>query len=166
MNSKKMTAILCSVLVLVALALGGYVVLRQTRQDTCRICRRGIHAASRAVIEVAGEREVVCCARCALTLARQKATPVQLVEVNDYVTGRPLPPESAVFVVGSRVVLCEEHEPMPLDPTKRPYGRVFDRCEPSVYAFARRHEAEAFAAREGGVLRTFAQLLEEVTAQP
>lgn len=163
MSTRKITAILSSVVILVALSLGGYWVLRRTEPNICRICRREIHQQSQAVIEVEGKREPVCCIRCALTLARQQSGSVRLVEVNDYVSGRPVNPATAFYVEGSQVVLCEKHEPMLLDPTKHPYRRVFDRCEPSVYAFARREAAEAFAARNGGTIRTLAELLEGIS---
>lgn len=163
MGRGKITAILWSIVVLTTLSLVGYWLLRKTEPDICRICRREIHAQSRAVIEEDGRRETVCCVRCALTLARQQGASVRLVEVNDYVTGQPINPATAFYVEGSRVVLCEKHEPMLLDPTKHPYGRVFDRCEPSIYAFARRDQAEAFAARHGGSLRTLAELLKGIS---
>ncbi len=161
----KVTAFIVSGLVLAALAVGGYWVLQQTAPDTCRICQRPIHAEARAVIEVDGQREPVCCARCALTLRQQEHRPVRLVEVTDYVTRRPLAPESAYFVEGSQVVLCEKHEPL-LDETKHPQARVFDRCVPSLYAFARREEAEAFAGANGGAVRRLDELLREVATRP
>lgn len=163
MSGKKITAILWSTVALAALSLVGYWFLQKTEPDVCRICRREIHAESRAVIEVDGRREPVCCVRCALTLVRQQGSSVRLVEVSDYVTGRPINPTAAFYVEGSRVVRCEKHEPMLLDPTKHPYERVFDRCEPSVYAFARRDAAEGFAARNGGSLRTLAELLKGIS---
>lgn len=163
MSIGKITAILSSIVVLAALSLAGYWALRKTEPDICRVCRREIHPQSRAVIEVDSKREAVCCIRCALTVAHQQSVSIRLLEVAEYTTGRPIAPATAFYVEGSRIVLCEKHEPMLLDPTKHPYGRVFDRCEPSVYAFARRDDAEAFAARHGGTLRTLAELLKGIT---
>jgi len=165
MPRSKATAFLLSGLVVAALAVGGYWLLQRTAPDTCRICQRPIHAEARAVMEVDGKREPVCCARCALTLQQQEHRPVRLVEVTDYVSRASLAPASAYFVEGSRVILCEKHEPL-LDQTKHPYPRVFDRCVPSLYAFARREEAEAFAARNGGTVRRLPELLEEVEPRP
>jgi len=161
----KLTTLLVSGLVVATLAVGGYWLLQRTAPDTCRICQRPIHAEARAVIEVDGKREPVCCARCALTLQQQEHRPVRLVEVTDYVSRQPLAPEAAYTVEGSRVILCERHEPL-LDQTKHPYPRVFDRCVPSLYAFARREEAEAFAARNGGTVQRLPELLEEVEPRP
>src|SRR3989338_5087993 len=165
MPRSKATAFLLSGLVVATLAVGGYWLLQRTQPATCRICQRPIHAEARAVIEVDGKREPVCCARCALTLQQQEHRPVRLVEVTDYVSRASLAPESAYFVEGSRIVLCEKHEPL-LDQTKHPYPRVFDRCVPRLYAFARREEAEAFAARNGGTVQRLPELLEEVEPRP
>lgn len=165
MSRGKVTAVILSGLVVAALALGGYWLLQRTAPDTCRICQRPIHAEARAVIEVDGRQEAVCCARCALTRKQQQHRPVRLLEVTDYVTRSPLRPEAAYYVEGSRIVLCQSHEPV-LDESKHPYTRVFDRCVPSLYAFARREEAQAFARQNGGTVRRLPELLQEVEPQP
>lgn len=166
MSTKQIFSLLFSALVVAALALGGYWLVRRTEpQGKCSICQRDIHAEARAVMEVEGKREPVCCARCALTLARQQQKPVKLVEVTDYGTRQPLSPEAAYYVEGSDVILCGKHEPF-LNQRKQPYEQVFDRCVPSLYAFARRENAEAFATKNGGAVRRWSQLLKEVEAQP
>jgi hypothetical protein len=165
MTARKRVTLFASVALVAVLAAAGYWMLQRTQPETCRVCQRPIHAQARAVMEAEGEREPVCCARCALTRARQQHRPVRLVEVTDYGTQRPLAPEAAFYVEGSRVVLCEKHEPL-LDETKHPHARVFDRCVPSLYAFARRQDAEAFAAAEGGAVRRLAEVLAESEQQP
>lgn len=165
MSKTKIAAISGSVLVLVALAAAGLWLLKRTAPNTCRICQREIHAASRAVIERNGERESVCCARCAFTFEEQKHKPIRLVAVTDYVTKQPLAPERAFYVEGSRIILCSKHEPL-LDQSKHPYEPVFDRCVPSLYAFTRREDAEAFAAANGGLVLRLDQIHREVEHRP
>lgn len=155
---------LISIVVLALLSAGGYWLLQRTAPAECKVCRREIHAVARAVIEVDGKQEAVCCVRCAMTLDVQEHKPVRLVEVTDYMRRLALAPPNAVFVEGSRVVLCQSHEPH-LDETKHAQSRIFDRCEPSVYAFARREEAEAFVAQNGGVVLSFAELMKEFPEQ-
>jgi hypothetical protein len=164
MPKSRLARAILSIVVLSAIGGGGFWLLQMMKPSKCQICQRTIHAASRAVIEENGKQESVCCARCALTLANQRHRPIHLVEVADFSTSKPLAPKDAFFVEGSRIVLCESHEPL-FDQTKRPEQRVFDRCEPSVYAFAQRSEAEAFAATNGGVVLSFADLLKEVPKQ-
>jgi hypothetical protein len=145
------TKILLSILLLAALGAGGYWLLTLSSPATCRECRRPIHSQSRAVMEIAGRREEVCCVRCALTAGRQRQSKVTLREVADYTSSRSIAPADAWYVEGSRVLLCASHEPH-LDHTKHPQARTFDRCEPSIYAFARREDADAFVAANGGTL--------------
>ncbi len=154
-----------SIVVLALLAAGGFWLLQRTAPAECKVCRREIHAASRAVIAVDGKQEAVCCVRCAMTLDEQEKKPVRLVEVTDYIRRRALAPGDAFYVEGSRVVLCQSHEPH-VDETKHAQARVFDRCEPSVYAFARREEAESFAAQNGGVVLGLAELMKEIPNPP
>jgi hypothetical protein len=150
-----------SIVVLALLATGGYWLLQRTATAECKVCRREIHAAARAVIEVDGKQEVVCCVRCAITLDEQEQKPVRLVEVTDYIRHTALAPKDAFYVEGSRIVLCQSHE-QHMDETKHAQARVFDRCEPSVYAFARKEEATAFAAENGGEVLGLAELMKEI----
>ena len=165
MAKEKLAGAIVVGLLLVGLLAGGYWLVRHGGHAECSVCRREIHAQSRAVAEVNGQRKALCCARCAVTLARQHGKSVRLVEVADYSSARMLRPQDAFYVEGSRVVLCEKHEPM-LDPTKHAMERVFDRCEPSLYAFARRADAEAFAVQNGGSVLTAEQVLREVQTRP
>ena len=165
MTMKKTFGAAGSLLVVVLLALAGYWFLVRTQPDVCRICQRPIHAQARAVAEENGRREAVCCARCAFRQHEQKHVPIRLLEVTDYVSGRPLAPENAFYVEGSRIVLCARHEPL-LDETKHPQEPVFDRCAPSLYAFAREEDARAFAAENGGAVRRLPELLEEMERHP
>jgi hypothetical protein len=155
-----------SAVVLVALAAGGYWRLLSTQAQMCPICDRSIHAQARAVLQLDGLRAPVCCIRCGLTHNRQVGKPGPLVEVTEYSSLRPLKPESAFYVEGPRFSLCDPHEGPLLDQTKHPYGRVFDRCEPSTYAFARREDAETFARENGGAVLTWADLAKEAESQP
>lgn len=140
-------------------------VLEREERDTCGVCRRPIHQQSRATIEAGGKKTSVCCARCALTMARQQQKPARIVEVTDYVSNRPIRPDDAFYVEGSRIILCEQHEPL-LDSSKHSYDKTFDRCEPSLYAFARRADAENFAREYGGAVVSLPQLMKEMESQP
>lgn len=154
-----------SIIVLALLAAGGYWFLQRTAPTKCQVCRREIHAAARAVIEVDGKQEAVCCVRCAMTLDEQEKKAVRLVEVTDFVRHTSLAPKDAFYVEGSRIVMCQSHESH-MDETKHAQTRIFDRCEPSVYAFAQREEAESFAAQNGGVVLRLAELMKEIPANP
>lgn len=146
-----------------ALAAGYWSVFRD-RPQLCAACHRHINNRSLALVEVSGEVEPVCCVRCGLTVERQEHLTVRLLEVRDYSTGNRLEPDSAYYVRGSRVMLCEHHEAL-MDPAMRPYDVMFDRCMPSVFAFAREEDAAAFASSNGGSVLRLPQIIEEVKSR-
>ncbi len=162
----KAATLVLSGLFLVGLAAGGYWLLWKTRPQMCPICERSIHAQARAVILLDNSRVPVCCIRCGLTHNRQIGKPGPLLEVTEYHSLRPMKPESAFYVEGPRFSLCDPHESPLLDQTKHPYGRVFDRCEPSTYAFLRREDAATFERENGGTVLTWADLKKEAESQP
>ncbi len=165
MPKSNLSKTVMSIVVLALFATAGYWLLQRSSPTECKVCRREIHAAARAVIEVDGKREAVCCVRCAMTLDEQEQKPVRLVEVTDYVRRTALAPKDAFYVEGSRIVLCRSHEAH-VDEAKHPQARIFDRCEPSVYAFSRREEADAFAAENGGVVLRLGELMKEIPVTP
>ena len=156
------STVLAGVLGIVAGAALWQIYRRQ--QEVCPFSNRQVHSGSRAVVEVAGERRPTCCIRCALTAKRQ-GMKARLVEVSDFASGEALAPDAAFYVSGSPVVLCERHEPK-LDAEKHVYQPVFDRCEPSIFAFARREQAEEFARGNGGAVRRLPEILREAGGRP
>lgn len=164
MVTQRNVILLLSALAVAGALLGGYWVVLRSQPELCAACHRHISEKSRAVVEVSGRREPVCCVRCGLTIERQEHQPVKLTEVTDYNSSKPLAPDTAYYVEGSRVMLCEHHEGL-VDPAKRPYEVVFDRCMPSVFAFARQEEASAFAASNGGSVLRLSQVIEEVESK-
>lgn len=125
--------------------------------ELCRACRRPVHKNSRAVALVDGKREVFCCPACARSEHLQSARVVQIVELTDFQTGRPLAPAGAYVVRNSDVNPCTEHTNAP-EPDKRPMRTTFDRCSPGELAFARQSEAQDFARVHGGQIYAFADV--------
>lgn len=136
---------------------------RREEQSLCPFSNRQVHPGSRAVVELEGKRVTACCIRCALT-ARHQGQKVRLVEVSDFPSGAPLSPDAAFYVSGGPVVLCERHEPK-LDAEKQAHPVAFDRCEPSIFAFTRREQAEEFARSNGGAVRRLPEILQEAGGQ-
>lgn len=162
----KRTAFALSGLFLIAVAAGGLWLLWKTKPQRCPICDRHIHAPARAVVQFDDWRGPVCCIRCGLTHNVQAGKPGRLLEVTEFNSLRPLKPESAFYVEGPRFSLCDPHEHALMDESKHPVGRVFDRCEPSTYAFARRDEAQKFARENGGTVLSWEDLRRELEAKP
>ncbi len=133
-----------------------------TSGTLCQVCQRPVHMETRTVALVGGEREVFCCPTCAVHAAQQVGKELEFVKFTDYATGWPVEPEDAYLVRGSDVNPCLAHEPeMLTDMEKQPAAITFDRCAPSILAFATRETAEAFIKEHGGELLRVQDLLEQ-----
>ena len=140
-----------------AVAYTGLRMSRSSAQQVCGICSRPIHHQSGAVALIGEHRETFCCLSCAFSTQRQTESPVEVVELTDYETDSPLIPEGVYLAVGTDVNLCTRHRPL-LDETKQSYPVGFDRCSPSILAFARRESAKRFIQEHGGELMRFADV--------
>jgi hypothetical protein len=149
------------VVVTAVLSFGWYYAMHSALEKECGFCGRPLKKDLTVIAEVGGHRRHVCCARCAITEANQEKKPVRYIEVRDYPTGAALNPEKAFFVDASRAKACD-HDMMMMDQTKRPQELAFDRCSPGTFAFARKEDADAFIAQNGGTILTLQQLMSEV----
>lgn len=155
--------------IVLALALGlGYAGWRMTSHSqagACEACGRAIHANMRTVAFVGSRREVFCCPTCALSAGVQTHELVRFEQLADYETARPLRPGDAFAVQGSDVIPCvRSHQMLNTDGQVVPMD--FDRCSPSIIAFASRATAERFAAGHGGKVGAFLQLVGQSTQAP
>ncbi len=147
--------------VLVALALGlsylGWSMLGRGDVKTCHACGRLVHEQALTVGLDDGHKETYCCLTCALTHHQQSGDSVEIIELSDYTTGKRLAPEKAYIVRESDVNLCTRH-PMLTDREGGSSAMAFDRCSPSMLAFATRESAEQFERRHGGIVLPFSQV--------
>ena len=164
MNYRTLFAALIGLGLVGATVGGGLYVWRGQRPAFCELSGRPIHGNMHVLVQVNGKKLHACCPRCPFTLAAQEGKRVRLLEVTDYVTGRALAPSKAYFVDGSRVEVCTAPR-MKLDETRTAYVRLFDRCGPSLLAFAREDEARDFIARFGGRLKRLDALLRPAASQ-
>lgn len=149
-----------AVALVVALGLGyaGWRVRTTSQAESCQACGRAIHANMRTVAFVGGQREVFCCPTCALSEATQLHKTIRFDTLADYGSGRTLRPKDAFAVEGSDVIPCiRPHEMRNRDGLTVPMD--FDRCSPSILAFASRTAAEQFAAAHGGKVGPFQELI-------
>ena len=134
----------------------GCQVFRSADASECSACKRPIHAHSRTVAAVNGQSRVFCCPACALSEHGQTAKSVTITRLTSYLTGEPLAPEAAYVVRGSDVNMCIRMQDI-VGADKRPADLRYDRCAPSLYAFAQRSEAARFAREHGGEVMLFPQ---------
>ena len=132
----------------------------------CPCCHRHAHKESSVTFRAEGERVTeVCCLSCALNYGRQAHKAVTIVSVTDHESRKSLDPSAATFVVGADVSPCTHIETtMQVGPEREAYPVRWDRCLPSILAFASRESAEAFRSEHGGRLRSLQELLQKAAS--
>lgn len=128
--------------------------VRDRGQETCIACRRPVHANTRTLAVVDGAPQAYCCPACVLSEHGQTRRSVEVTSLTDYLTGAPISPERAFLVRGSDIQSCG-HATAPVGLDKQPVERHFDRCSPSLIAFARRADADTFERHHGGQVLAF-----------
>jgi hypothetical protein len=135
-----------------------YTVLGSSPQ--CDLCYRPIHPETHYRIHLAsGQSMEVCCPRCGLRFQEGRRD-VARVEATDFETQKRVDAERAFYVENSRVHPCT-HPAVEEDRSGTKYEVAWDRCLPSLIAFESRASAGAFQARNGGVVKTYEELLQE-----
>lgn len=147
---------LVCVLAVLALGYAGWKTFARADADQCYACQRPIHAHSRTVALVDGHPRFFCCPACALSQHQQMGEPVRITELTSFLTGKTLSPDNAYLVRASDVNMCERTREV-LDSDKQPADLQYDRCAPSLLAFAQRSEAVRFAREHGGEVMPFSQ---------
>ena len=158
MNGRTKVAIAVVAILIVAAGAGVWKYVIAKPPSYCQLSGRPIHPHMLTVVTVDGKKRYACCARCALTLAASTGKRVEIVEVTDYETGQRLEADKAWFVDGSRVAPCCAPAVRSED-ERTPYIRIFDRCSPSLLAFAYKREALDFIQLNGGTLRRLTELM-------
>ena len=154
MQRRLLVGALVAVLLLAILGYAGWRTFGSSNADECYACKRPIHAHTKTVAVANGHARLFCCPACALSEHEQAGKPVRVVQLTSFLNGKALAPESAYVVRGSNVNMCERtHELMEED--KRPADLRYDRCSPSLIAFAQRGEALEFAREHGGEVMPF-----------
>lgn len=155
----KRLAIAAAGLALVA-ALGAFVYMSFESSPTCDVCYRPLHKETYYRIHLSdGKALDVCCPRCGLRFQEGRKDVVR-TEVTDFDTKRLFHSDQAFYVEGSPVHFCS-HAPLEEDRSGTQYEVAWDRCLPSLIAFESEATAKSFQARNGGVIKTYDELLEE-----
>jgi hypothetical protein len=119
--------------------------------EKCGVCHREVHAGSRAVVVASGKGIVTCCPRCALHHLQESGGKPDSLRLTDHEGGGDLEWKRAWLLEGSDETPCL-HQPPVMDETHTPTHLCYDRCLPSLLAFAGEEPARAFRAEHGGTL--------------
>jgi hypothetical protein len=141
-------------------ALGFFLYTNYGSSSVCDVCHRPLQSETYYRIHMAdGTAMNVCCPRCGLRFQHGR-TDVASTEVTDFASKKLFPADEAFYVEGSPVHFCS-HAPMEEDRSGTQYEVAWDRCLPSLIAFESRDAAVEFERENGGVVKTYAELLEE-----
>lgn len=145
-----------------ALAMGGCQrISAWLHPGRCVLSERMIHAEMEVRLAVVGENKAGkgCCLRCAITYSQQTGRTVRIFSVTDYPSRKPMRPDQAIYVTGSDVAPCAAAPTEVASGRRRSLLEIWDRCELSSIAFARREDAQAFQQVHGGRIETFRQVV-------
>ena len=141
----------------VALVLATAASCGRWRAARCTQCGRDECKNLAFTVGLAGGGSVeTCCPRWALRYLAEKRPEVTSLAVRGFADAKPLDAKKALYVEGSDVHPCTSHGGSPaVDERGCCLKSVYDRCEPSLVAFASLEQAQAFARDHGGFVRTF-----------
>jgi hypothetical protein len=147
------------VLAVAGLSYFAYLKIVPAQPAACQICDRHIPKQTAYTLETKTGTVKACCPACAMHYALHHPGEVREAWATDFNSGRMIPAKTAYYDGGGDVQYCTAHMP----PVERgPQGvseRVYDRCLPTLVAFASRDEAEAYRQKHGGRVVTYDQAL-------
>ena len=132
-------------------------------EPVCFVCQRPLHPAQTfLVLSQNGRERRTCCPRCGLRfIIESGAKPSQ---ATDFSNGNPIIAESAFYLEGSDLMQCCTSATMRTDS-----GMIcdmhYDRCMPSLVAFATLQNARAYQQEHGGRLIDLAEARTSVARQ-
>jgi hypothetical protein len=157
MEQRSQTVALLLVIVLLTGCSRGAKVCAVCQRDECKAMAFRMTLDNGKTIET-------CCPRCGLHYLEANQQHARSVEATDFATGQWLDATKAVFVSGSDVRPCAEPEPR-RDAQGCCLYVAYDRCLPSLVAFADRSAAAEFQRLHGGEVQSFAELSAQKPAE-
>jgi hypothetical protein len=165
-SRKRLFPVFVGCLVLGVFGAGLYLVQSErlvANKTVCAACQRPLHPGQTfIVVSDSKEERLTCCPRCGLRSAvEDKAEPTQ---ATDFSSGRRIDAGSAYYLEGSDIMQCCQGTTLRTDG-----GSIcelhFDRCLPSLLAFVRVEDAEAYQREHGGQVISFATARQSVLEQ-
>jgi hypothetical protein len=129
----------------------------------CEVCKRVIHTeTSFRIARPDGKRRAVCCPRCGLIAVMQSGG--QALDAIDFSTKKRIGAAEAIYLEGSDIMECCTGTGFRSD--EGAYQKIeYDRCMPSLLAFAQREDAETVRQKHGGIILSFEEARQSVARQ-
>ena len=148
--------------VVAAFAVLGVVYAQKSQPPgACDFCERSVCQGTAYTVHLSfGRTKHACCPRCGIQFEKEHPGTARRTLVKDFATGREIRAQDAVYVEGSDFSHCKMGM-IARDQEGASFTVCYDRCMPSVVAFAEHHSAAQFEAAHGGRLVAHDQLLRE-----
>jgi hypothetical protein len=132
-------------------------------KPVCDVCKRFIKTeTSFRITRPDGSMRVVCCPRCGLAAVIQHGG--RALDSVDFTTKKRVGAAEASYLEGSDIMECCTDTGFRAD--EGAYRKIaYDRCMPSLLAFARREDAEVVRQKHGGKILSFEEARQSVVRQ-
>ena len=132
-------------------------------KPVCEVCKRVIQTAtSFEIARPDGSLRAVCCPRCGLAAVIQNGG--HALDAVDFTSKKRIRAPEALYLEGSDIMECCSTTGFRSD--EGAYQEMdYDRCMPSLLAFARREDAEAVRQKHGGRIISFEEAGQSVARQ-
>lgn len=161
----RMGALVGLVVICVAALLGYFVWAGKIAggKPVCGVCKRVIHTeTSFKIVQSDGSMKATCCPRCGLTAIIQNGG--RATEAVDFSSKKRIGAAEAIYLEGSDIMECCTDTGFRAD--EGAYQKMeYDRCMPSLLAFARREDAETVRQKHGGQIISFEEARQSVVRQ-
>ena len=166
MRAKPILVSMAAILAIVGVALLAYHWEAPRRRPAlCQVCGRTIPKQTDYRMETVHGNVEACCPRCAMHDMVDHPGTVRRAWATDFDSGRMICAAAAYYDEGGDAQYCTlGHEAVERE-TEGVRERVYDRCLPTLVAFATRDEAETYRQQHGGRVLTYAEAVESVRAQ-
>jgi hypothetical protein len=132
-------------------------------KPVCEVCKRVIHTeTSFRIARPDGSMRAVCCPRCGLASVIQNGG--RVLDAVDFTTKKRVGAAEAIYLEGSDIMECCTNTGFRSD--EGAYQKMeYDRCMPSLLAFAGREDAEVVRQKHGGQIISFEEARQSVVRQ-
>jgi hypothetical protein len=132
-------------------------------KPVCEVCKRVIHTETAfRIARPDGSAKSTCCPRCGLTSVIHNGG--QALDAVDFTTRKRVAAAAALYLEGSDIMECCTGTGFRSD--EGAYQKMeYDRCMPSLLAFARREDAEMVRQKQGGSILSFEEARQSVVRQ-
>ena len=129
----------------------------------CDVCKRAIHAeTSFRIARPDGSMKAVCCPRCGLAAVIHNGG--RALDAVDFTTKKRIAAAEAIYLEGSDIMECCMSTGFRSDAGT--YQKMeYDRCMPSLLAFAQSEDAEVVRQKHGGNILSFEEARQSVVRQ-